>query len=131
MTVERKEGNDVLFVALPGSGKHILVGVDCPYKSTRCSGIQGVDGASFVRNSATHVRRDLVFPMGKPVAVSCEYSPEALAIQIEGHTIVDWRGDVSLISENVDWVTSEPHVIIGSVSASFEFRDIQLKFIDE
>lgn len=94
------------------------------YGANHVSGLETIDGKAF-RSTQTAVS-SLVLERNKSYQVTMTVKPGNVAMQVDGRTIIDWKGDFSRLGVLPEWtVSSKPMLFLASY-ASYRFENLTL-----
>lgn len=88
-------------------------------------GLDMLDGKRAHENETTFELPPL--KMGVPIRIACTVTKEGIRTEVDGKTVIDWRGDRNRLSIPGDWsIADGRHLYLGSVHGTAIFRDFKL-----
>ncbi len=103
-----------------------LVLLDYRWGDSRASALENVDG----RNVQTNPTRSdgPVFRRGRPALVVCTVRADGVKVEVDGRTLVDWRGDPARLSLSDYWATPNAEVLfLGAYDCRYRFHRVTLE----
>jgi hypothetical protein len=124
MTVERLQGEEMLGLGVMVGGHQTLLAIAC-FKSTTV-GIHNLDGKPANENESTQIGSFL--PLYNQVLLECRVRPDSLALDLDGESVIDWRGDPSRLTVSPDWpVPNDRWLFLGAFASEFDIQSFTLE----
>lgn len=104
-----------------------LVAGDSYFQFTSTNGATGLDMIDGRRwdNNETRLAGPLLKP-GIPVRLDCTVTKDAVRVQADGKTIVDWKGDFRRLGMPGDWALADSRRLCLGTTRQFKIRDIKI-----
>lgn len=129
LSVERELPTGSFVVGLPVQGEQCVLVLDTGARNL-VSGLSQVDGKLAHQNETTR-RGKKMLPGGEQIPVICSVRRNAVTIQVDGSTIIDWKGPADRLSAPAIIPFVDPQSIMLAVhGGSFRVTELKLKLLD-
>jgi hypothetical protein len=124
LSVVRREGTNSFNVGLVAGGRQVLALLD-GWVNADLSGLDIVQDKPFYENVTTSRGRRL--PKDRKVNLLCLVRRGSISVQVDGQTVIDWKGDTAALSLLKQWeVPKKEHLFLGSYASSFSIEEAVL-----
>lgn len=109
-----------MIVGLPWSGRQCQIVL----KNDECIGIELIDGRRFQHTSSR--RTGTYLKPGVPAKMDCTVTKAGIRMEIDGRTLIDWRGEPWRVSTTGDWIPADARKLSMGTKCHFKLRDIKI-----
>jgi hypothetical protein len=107
------------------AGRFVVL-LDFRLGDTRASALENVDGRN-VQSNTTRIDGP-VFRRGRPALVVCTVRADGVEVQVDGRTLIDWRGDPARLSLADYWATPDAgRLFLGTYDCRYRFHRVTLE----
>lgn len=117
---ENGPDNATLTIGLPSSKEICQLTI----VNSDCLGIDMIDGRRWNENEAR--RSGSYLKKGVPARIECTVTKDGIRCEIDGHTLVEWRGEADRLSLPGDWALADARRLFLATQHHIRFRDIKL-----
>lgn len=124
--VEPLDEPDGLILGQVLEGRRFLVLLNYTPEAESLSALENVDGLNVGRNATT--RSGQLFRQGRLSHVRCAIRPGRVTVQVDGITVIDWRGDAARLSLSEYWSTPQAdRLFLGAYDCRYRFHRVTLR----
>ncbi|WP_337177257.1 hypothetical protein [Paludisphaera sp.] len=98
------------------AGRRFLVLLDYAGSGSHASALENIDGRN-VGNESTY--GDSLFRKGRPATIVCDVRASGVRVAVDGHVVIDWRGDPSQLSLSDYWKTPNESLFLGAYDCRY------------
>lgn len=113
-------GHQSMVVGLVADGNCFSI----PIVNDDCLGLEKIDGARWNANE-TRVDGPFHFP-GRATHLDCTVTKQAIRMEVDGRTLIDWKGDFRRLSIQDDWAPIDGRKLFLGTETHFKFSNITL-----
>lgn len=107
------------------AGRFVVL-LDFRLGDARASALENVDGRN-VQSNPTRCDGP-VFRRGRPALVVCTVRGDGVEVQVDGRTLIDWRGDPARLSLADYWATPDAgRLFLGTYDCRYRFQRVTLE----
>ncbi|HYV35103.1 MAG TPA: WD40 repeat domain-containing protein, partial [Gemmataceae bacterium] len=123
VTVEPVSGTPLFYVGLALPGKHVDVAFS---QSLLLTGLDLVANNGFAKNETA--RKGAPFLPDQPNEIICTVSAGSIKVEVEGRTLLDWKGGFSRITSNLNlWLPNNKALSLTSQRAGVRISKMSIK----